>query len=304
MAIDRFKLGWSVGGKLILGTKPFIPNKTWTEGSGDVSLDVLMTAGEVSRTRTPIIQTMASIREINDSGSVVKVLMTDGVDAINGSMTFDCNKSYMQSLLEWVFEKRKESFSAYIGTEDFSYIKVASCMWNSISLNVSEGTTLNCSMSFMSNQAPEKKTPSSQFFEEIYKSSNLIPYWQTGALLDNDVLRVTGWSLSINQNLTPQYLNTKDFDLPAYFRAAQWEFQLNVQTLTKTQEYNKLQIGVIDTLNPIIMNLNESINVSSSVSFGGLDSMGNYQYNIELIGKPTSYTDDASRHTPFSISFS
>ena len=309
MAIDRFKLGWSTGGKLVLGTNPYIPNVSWSEGLGTTTLDVLMTAGEVSTARTPILQTMASIREIDDSGSVVKVLMADGVEAINGSISFDCNRTYMQSFLEWVFESRKESFTAYIGTEDFQYLKLPSCMWSSIAITASEGSLLSCSISFMSNQKASKVSPSFQHFTEIYKSSNLIPYWQTGALLDNDILRVSSWTLTVNQNLTPQYMNTKNFDLPAYFRAANWEFQLSVQTLVDTQEYNKIQIGVLDTLNPIIMSIDNSVEMSSTASFGGLDSMGNYQLSVELIGVPTkhypvsSYLDSASYQKPFSITF-
>jgi len=304
MAIDRFKLGWSTGGKLVLGTNPFIPNINWLEGTGDVTLDVLMTAGEVSTTRTPILQTMSSIREINDHNSVVKVLLTDGVEAINGSMSFDCNKTYMQSFLEWIFNKRKESFSAYIGTEDFQYLKLTSCMWNTMTLTATEGGLLNCSIGFMSNQRPIKVSPPSQFFSKIYKNSNLVPYWQTGALLDSEILKVVSWTLTINQVLTPQYLNTKDFDFPAYFRASNWEFQLNVQTLVETQEYNKIQIAILDTLSPIIMSLDKSISMNSTASFGGLDAMGNYQLSIELIGKPASYTDNASYQKPFSITFS
>ena len=305
MAIDRFKLGWSVGGKLVLGTNPFIPNIEWTElpEGSVIVLDVLMTAGEINKSRTPAFQTMASIREIDDHGSVVKILSADGTQSINGSISFDCNRTYMQAFLEFVFEKRKESFTIYIGTEDFQYVKVVSCMWSSISLTAAEGSSLNCSMSFMSNRDFDFVSPEAQFFNEIHKLSNLIPYWQTGALLDNEVLRVSSWTLTINQNLTAQYLNTEDFDFPAYFRAAQWEFQLSVQTLTKTQEYNEIQIGVIDTLKPILMGLDESINVNSTVSFGGLDEMGNYQLNIELIGIPVDYTDSASRHTPFTITF-
>ena len=303
MTIDRFKLGWSTGGKLVLGTNPYISDLPWTEGIGSATIDVLMTGGEISTARTPVLQTMASIKAIDDSSSVVKVLMADGVEAVNGTISFDCNRGYMQSLLGWIFESRKESFSAYIGTEDFQYLKLSSCMWNTITITASEGGLLNCSIGFMSNKKPSKISPSSQYFTEIYKNSNLIPYWQTGALLDNDILRVSSWTLNVNQNLTPQYMNTKDFDLPAYFRVANWDFQLSVQTLVETQEYNKIQIGVVDTLNPIIMSIDNSIEMSSTASFGGLDSMGNYSLSVELIGKPSSYTDNASYQKPFSITF-
>lgn len=303
MPIDRYKLGWSVGGKLVLGTEPFIPNTTWDEGTGHSILDVLMTSGEFTTARTPMVQTMASIREIDDHGSVIKVLLADGVEIINGSLGFDCNRTYMQTFLSWILEKRKESFSAYIGTENFKYLKVPSCTWNSVTFSSGEGSILNASMSFMSNVKPDAINSTTQQFTSIFKDSNLIPYWQTGALLDNDILKVVSWTITINQNVTPQYLNTQDFDLPAYFRVADWEFQINVQTLVSTQEYDKIQIGVMDTLAPILMSFDESIQVNATAGFGGLDEMGHYQLSIELIGKPSSYTDDASYQQPFTITF-
>ena len=61
MAIDSFKLGWNTGGRIVFGTNPFYANKEWTEGDGELTLNVLMTAGEVSRTRTPSVEVMSSI---------------------------------------------------------------------------------------------------------------------------------------------------------------------------------------------------------------------------------------------------
>jgi hypothetical protein len=303
MPIDTYKLGWSTGGKLKLGTSPYVPGSNWSEGSGDLTLDVLMTAGEITTSRTPVFQNMASIKGRDNNSSIVKVLLADGVEAVTGSIGFDCNRSYMQSFLSWVFSKRKESFSAYIGTEDFQYLKLTSCTWNSITLTASEGSILNCSIAFASNREPTKESPDSQFFESIYKDSKLIPYWQTGALLDNDVLKVSSWTLTINQAVTPQYLNNKNFDLPAYFRIGAWEFQLDVQTLVSTQDYNKIQIGVEESLNPIIMNLDDSVQLNTSASFGGIDAMGNYQLSLTLAGVPSSYQDSASYSKPFSIDF-
>jgi hypothetical protein len=209
----------------------------------------------------------------------------------------------MQALLEWIFTKRKRSFSAYVGTEDFSYVKLTSCKWNSISLTCSEGDLLQGSISFVSNRDFEIFQPTSAFFNTIFKNSNIVPYWQTGALKDNDVLRVVSWELGIAQNITPAYLNTEDFDLPAYFRIANWEFTISAQMLAGLNDYNKIQIGITDTLNPIILSAQSSINMSAAVSFGGIDAMGNYTYALELVGIPDSYDDSASTDEPFVLSF-
>ena len=61
MAIDVFRLGYSTGGKVVLDTSPFYPVRynsgvfTWNEGTG-TTIDVLMTAGEVTTARTPVTQ--------------------------------------------------------------------------------------------------------------------------------------------------------------------------------------------------------------------------------------------------------
>lgn len=305
MAIDKYKLGWNTGGKIVFGTEPFYANKTWNENdpTDKLTLDVLMNGGEVSRSRTPSVELMASIGDIDDEKSRVKVLLADGVQIVNGSISFTCDKSYMQSLLEFIFYKRKRSLTLYIGTENFSYIKLASCKWTSISLTCSEGALLECSISVVANRDFEEEHPDTAFFEEIYKNNQLIPYWQTGALEDNDVLQVTTWTLTINQTVTPAYLNTEDLDLPAYLRVSNWEFQLNAQMLTKTQDYNKIQIGVTDTLSPIIFTAKDYLNMNTSVSFGGLDAMGNYNVSLELIAVPDGYDDSALTNEIFTLTF-
>lgn len=318
MAIDTFKLGWNAGGKIIFGTNPFYANKPWTETGGATDLltiDVLMTAGDVSKNRTPSIELMSSIGEIDSNESRVKVLLADGIQAISGNISFTCDKAYMQSLLERLFEKRKESFSVYIGTEEFTYVHLSSCKWNNFSINCSEGVLLNCTVAFVSNRDFEIIKPDEAFFTPIFKNSNMIPYWQTGVLKDTDVLKISTWDLSLTQNVTPAYLNTSDLDLPAYLRVGNWEFVMNAQMLVGYEEdpvsgnihkmasYNKIQIGVIETLKPIILTAEKSVNMSASVSFGGLDAMGNYTSSLELVGIPDSYTNNASISEPFTLTF-
>jgi len=306
MAIDKYKLGWNTGGKIVFGTNPFYANKTWDETSGVsdlLSIDVLMTGGEVSRTRTPSVETMASIGEVDSNQSRVKVLLADGVQAISGSISFTCDKHYMQSLLEYIFTKRKRSLSLYIGTENFSYIKVASCNWTSISITCGEGALLACSISVLGNKDFEEIHPTSAFFNEIFKNSNIIPYWQTGVLKDNDILKITSWTLTINQAVTPAYLNTADLDLPAYLRIGNWDFLIDAQMLTELKDYNKIQIGVTEALNPIILTATEFVNMNAAISFGGIDAMGSYSLGMELVAIPDSYTDNASISEPFTLTF-
>jgi hypothetical protein len=187
MALDKYKLGWSTGGKIVLGTNPYYAGKytdgspySETDGVSDLlTIDALMTAGEVSRSRTPVVEAMASIGAIDDQESRVKVLIADGVQIVNG-----------------------------------------------------------------------------------------------------------------------------DYDLPGYFRIGNWDFQLSVQMLTELKDYDRIQIGVTDTLNPIILSAQEYINMNATVSFGGIEAMGGYAVNLELVGIPDSYTDSASTSEPFSLTFS
>jgi hypothetical protein len=312
MALDKYKLGWSTGGKIVLGTNPYYAGKytdgspySETDGVSDLlTIDALMTAGEVSRSRTPVVEAMASIGAIDDQESRVKVLIADGVQIVNGSIGFSCDRSYMQSLLEYFFTKRKRSLTLYIGTENFSYVKVPSCKWSSVSITASEGGLLECSISVVSNVDFDEEYPESSQFDELYKDYDLIPYWQTGALNGTDILQVTSWSLTINQAVTPAYLNNADYDLPGYFRIGNWDFQLSVQMLTELKDYDRIQIGVTDTLNPIILSAQEYINMNATVSFGGIEAMGGYAVNLELVGIPDSYTDSASTSEPFSLTFS
>lgn len=306
MAIEVFRLGYSVGGKIVLNTNPFYPiDSGWSEGTGDIVLNVLMTAGEIAVSRSPIFQNMASIGAIDDHGSRIKTFLSDGVVSNNGSISFDCDKKYVTSFLSWVFTKRKESFTVYIGTENFSYVKVPSCRWSSISITSAEGSVLKVSISFSSNVLAEEvnRPPEQIEFEEIYKTSEMIPYWETGFLSDTDVLNVASWDLSISQNLIPQYLNIPNFDLPAYFRTGHWDFNMNVQMVAQISDYNKIYFGVNDLLSPLVMNLEGGIRTNASISFGGLESMGGYQVSTTLVGKPEDYLDNASTQTPFTLSF-
>jgi len=158
-------------------------------------------------------------------------------------------------------------------------------------------------MSIVANKDFEEEHPTSAFFSEIFKNSNVIPYWQTGALKDNDILKVTGWDLTINQSVMPAYLNTVDLDLPAYMRIGNWDFQMSVQMLTELKDFNKIQIGVIETLKPIILTAQKYVNLNAAISFGGIDAMGNYTMSMELVGIPDSYTDSASISEPFTLTF-
>jgi len=303
MAISAYRLGHSVGGKIILGTNPYYPNINWEEGSGHTQLDVLMTAGEYSTARTSFFQNMASIGEIDDNSSKIKVLLSDGVEAINGSLSFDCDKKYALSLLNWILTARKESFTVYIGTEQFSYVKIPSCRWNSFTLSCGEGALLTASLSFMTNVKGELEHPTATGqFNEIYKTSDLIPYWHTGALDGTDPLKTISWEITVSQALTPQYLNNEDFDLPAYFRTGPWDFNLTVQMLTELKEYDKVQLAITESFSPLTMTLDNSIQISSSISYGGIDAMGNYSIAVTLAGVPSSYTDNASEQIPYSLS--
>ena len=305
MAIGSYRLGHSVGGKLILGTNPYYPNVDWTEGSGNTQLDVLMTAGEYSTARTSYFQNMAAIGAITDSSSRVKVLLADGVESLTGTMSFDCDKSYITSLLSWILNNRKESFTSYIGTEQFSYVKIPSCRWNSFTLSTGEGSVLNCSLGFMSNVKGELFHPTSTGqFNEIYKNSDMVPYWHTGIIEGTEVLKTISWEMSVSQNIIPQYLNNEDFDLPAYFRTTIWDFNFTVQMLTELQDYEEVQMAVNSAFNPLIMTLDNYIQTSTSISYGGLDAMGNYQISATLAGVPVNYSDSASEQVPYSVNFS
>jgi hypothetical protein len=312
MAIDVFRLGHSTGGKVVLDTNPFYPVRdisgsySWTEGSG-LTIDALMTAGEVTTARTPVTQNMADIGGINNHSSRVKVLLSDGVAVNNGSISFDCDKSNTSGFLDWVFNKRKASFSVYIGTENFSYVRIPSCRWNSITASTGEGSILSISISFVSNYEFDYvnlSSASTVFGDNMQKYVGLIPYWQTGVISESlNVLNTTSWELSVSQSLTPQYLNDRDFDMPAYFRTGPWDFNMNVQMLSQTADYKKIYLGVNNALQPLIFTLDEAIRTTAGISFGGLDAMGNHQVGMTLVGKYTNYNDNASKQAPFTINF-
>jgi hypothetical protein len=91
-----------------------------------------------------------------------------------------------------------------------------------------------------------------------------VPTWATG----ND--RVLSWSLSHNVNLQPHWFNTPGM-LPAYYRAGDSEFTLQVTMATALVAYTLIRIGFGS------VSLAEMVVTSRNATFGDRNSPVTYQ---------------------------
>lgn len=114
----------------------------------------------------------------------------------------------------------------------------------------------------------DSTNPNKEYFE-------LIPYWQTGG---DDIF---SWNLSMNQQITPQFLNTTS-DLPLYFRVGVWETLLEVETLRHPRETEEIMLGLDN-----VIKMTGNIKMSHAINYATLNDAGRYTFTLISQGEPT-----------------
>lgn len=272
-----------------------------------IRVEVLATAGDVTRTRTPVYQQMADVGYLeqnitswdDDDDEInrgrTKVLVADGVLVHEGSVSFDCDNETLPTLLDWFLERRKRRFSVTLGTQELEYVKLTDCHWSQLTLNGGAQGLVNGSVSFVSNTDElERKTwnPSvvnsnERVFNPLHERT-LVPYWQTG---NNDVV---SWSFGVQQAVLARFTNTRS-EFPRYFRVGPWEITIQVETLVRYHDptspgANELRLCLQRLFKPV-----RGFRLTEGVTRGGVNEPARYTYSQVLHGEPEDYTDDASK---------
>lgn len=140
---------------------------------------------------------------------------------VQASVSFQTTVQYLEKILEWI-KKRQEPRTLRIKTcVENGDIFFNQCYWTNISLNVSQGQLLTCSISMMIRDEYEQKKiskiskqdqttkngtgPSSNVnLGNMYIDANILPYYATCVQVGTDDKRsnyITGWSIDLSQNL-------------------------------------------------------------------------------------------------------
>jgi hypothetical protein len=139
--------------------------------------------------------------------------------------------------------------------------------WNQISLSGNPNAGLTFSLE---GRATIDPVPAPVLLGPVVVSPP-VPAWATG----NDL--VISWSLSHNTNLQPSWFNSPDM-LPAYYRALDSEFTLQLTTAVALANYTLIRIGYGG------VNLAEMVVTSENITFGDRNSPITYQVSSTNAG--------------------
>lgn len=158
--------------------------------------------------------------------------------------------------------------------------------WNQFSLSGNENSALTFTLE---GKTTINALPGGNAIIPVFTGPP-VPTWTTG----NDL--VVSWSLSHNTNLQPFWFNTQNM-LPAYYRALDSEFTLDLTTSVALSPYTLIRIGFG------YINLAEMVVTSENITYGDRNSVVTYQVsstnarvqdqnayveyvNIQLLGVP------------------
>jgi hypothetical protein len=149
--------------------------------------------------------------------------------------------------------------------------------WNQISLSGNQNAGLAFSLE---GKTTVEASPASAPIGPVIVSPQ-VPTWTTG----NDL--VLSWTLSHNVSLQPFWFNTP-LMLPAYYRALDSEFQLQLTTAVALSPYTLIRIGYG------YINMVEMVVTSENITFGDRNSPVTYQ-----VSSTNARVQDQNAYTEF-----
>ena len=189
---------------------------------------VQVTSANIARSLNLPVQTGYYLPFKDGAGAVRSpVRVAYGTFAFNGEISFELTNGIANGVFNNGFYKRNSLFSVQF-FDGQNTCTIRNCVWNSVNLNCSPGSTVKVSIAFMSNNGYLNSLQISHkdLNDELEYNSNdlLIPYWQCGK--EN----FTEFSVNFSRNVTPVYLNN-DLCVPSYLRPGIIELGVSATTV-------------------------------------------------------------------------
>ena len=207
--------------------------------------------------------------EDTDSSARSKIRLGYGVYSYSGEISFELSLSSL-SLIKNSFFKRNSIFHIAM-CDGENTLSIANCVWSNFNITGEPNSTVNISISFLSNNGYKNDMVLSEgdLNSPLYdETDRLIPYWQTG--IDG----IQGFGISFSRSVTPVYLNN-DLKTPSYLKPGLISVVANVNCLEEclddiTSDGLKIKIGSNKTVDITHHLLTESGYNMSSLSDIGL----------------------------------
>ena len=198
-----------------------------------------------------------------------------GVWTYSGNLSFDLSSD----LRDLIFDKdqqffKRNSFLDIDLCDGEKYIKIPGAVWSSLSITANENSLVNGSIGFSScngydNDIILRTIPGKANYPSI---PELQPYWQYG---NNGVTALT---LNISRQVSPVYLNEKDWPGPAYLRVGMMDVSVDVTCWETWREYYKFALGSKN------IEFKGTYATSKAWNFSGLGGNGTKTYNMSIYG--------------------
>lgn len=150
-----------------------------------------------------------------------------GTCLMTGSINFDFSQNSINGLIEEDFLCRNNRFDLYMCDGRVAYT-ITDCSWSSFTISASPQSLVTGSIAFTALNRNDNGEPYAYIDKQIidnsisnYFKDELVAYWEAGA---NDV---ESFTLTLNQEITPVYLNNK-FIMPSYLRAGALSISANI----------------------------------------------------------------------------
>ncbi len=235
-------------------------------GAGYINnIQVLITGGSVSTAYN--ISHLNAIDIIPTQASRSKMTHADGTSLTTVNMSFDLTDSSLSEVMS--LYERREVFDVEINDGNNSGT-LDNCFANSITLSGSPGGLISGSIQATSVEDPlYSSSVNNSFVREPLttggRTKEPLAYYFSG---NTDV---RSWTLTMNQEVSPVYLNKNEVNA-GYLKVARWDFLLDIVTYTE-QTHNDIEVRTNSwTL--------KGDTTSSAYSFNGATDFGMFSHSF------------------------
>lgn len=236
---------------------------------------VLITSGNISQTvNEPVVLPYDMPHITGDGADRFDINLGDGTYSYNGSISFDYTLEAVEELITKTFLSRNSEFDVVIHNGDQSY-QLNKCKWSSFTISVSPQSLVTGSISFQSTNGNKQVLEAYSGAIQYIFDHELLAYWNTG----NE--EIESFNISLNQGLTPVYLNGNQYN-PAYIRGGAITGTIQVNAWERWLTHTSVKIA-----NKNIA-FSKFLKEAMEFTYGGPAATGYHNYTVTVHGDTAS----------------
>ncbi len=210
-------------------------------------------------------------------GDRFNIALGPGIYAYSGSIAFDFTLEAVEKLITKDFLSRNKEFEIIIHNGHKAYT-LQKCKWGSFTISVTPNSLVTGNISFQATNNegddPNVINPIETDMEYIF-DEELLAYWHTG----NE--EIESFDLSLNQGLTPVYLNG-NLNNPAYIRGGAITGEIQVNAWETWLEHTSVQFA------GKTIKFAEYLKETMEFTYGGPAATGMHNYTVTIYGEENS----------------